>query len=340
MGDFLIRNAVRGDLNEVLRLARHLDSYNLPADRRRLYALLGDVERSFAGAPASRAREKYLFLLEDRKRGRVAGCSLVVAQHGTPGLPHLSLNVFEEKRRSRTLGRSVCHRCLRLHWTESGPTELGGLVLLPEYRGRPERLGHWLSYARLLFIAARRRRFRGRLLAEYLPAFARDGASPFWEYFGRKFTGLTYRDADRLSIDNKEFIIALFPHGTLYQDFFPKEVIRYLGRVGDPSLPAARLLHKVGFRYASQIEPFDGGPYYEAETDRVSTVRDSLIRRWATAADSPSTARLVLADRGRNVRALVTAATLRRGRLEIPGTAAHNLGLKIRERLWSVGWRN
>jgi arginine N-succinyltransferase len=283
---FVIRDAGPKDLAGVFRLARHLDSYNLPADKPRLRRLLADSAASFRGAfrQASKApgggrrakdaaRRKFLFVLEEERTGRLAGCSLVLAKHGTPGLPHLFMTSFVEKRTSRTLGKSVEHRCLRLGSTEDGPTEVGGLVVLPAYRGRPERLGHWLSWVRFLYIAAHIKSFQRYVLAEFLPAFSAKGRSPFWDYFGRKFTGMSYRRADRLSIDNKEFVLALFPRGTIYLDFFPRDVVKYLGEVGEPSAPAARILRKIGFRYMHQVEPFDGGPYYGALTRAVEPVR-------------------------------------------------------------------
>jgi arginine N-succinyltransferase len=310
MDRFLIRSVERRDADDLFRLARLLDSYNLPADRRRLATLVDDSRRSFAGRPVSRAREKYVFVLEDRRRGRVVGSSMIIAKHGTPGLPHLYLRSFVERRRSRTLGRTVAHHCFRLGATSNGPTELGGLVLLPSYRGRPERLGTWLSYVRFLFIAARRRRFQDTLLVEYLPAFAAGGESPFWNYFGRKFTGLSYRTADRLSIDNKEFVLSLFPRGTLYRDFFPEEIVRYLGRVGDATLPAARLLERMGFRFNGDIEPFDGGPYYTAATDRVPLIRRARRGRLRLVShEARGPIRLFLADHDETVRALAAPSS-------------------------------
>jgi arginine N-succinyltransferase len=270
---FVVRAVRPGDAGALLRLARHLDSYNLPADARRLGVLVSDTARSFAGRLPSRAREKYIFVLEDRARRTLAGCSMIVAKHGAPGSPHIYLRTFRDVKRSRFLGRAVVHHCLQLGEDADGPTELGGLVLAPAYRGRPEKLGRFLSYGRLLFIAARRKRFENRLLAEYLPAFLQGKRSPFWDYFGAKFTGLSYHQADRLSMDSKEFILSLFPRETIYVDFFPPEVKRYLGHVGEESVPASSLLARQGFRYADQIEPFDGGPCFMAATDRVPLVR-------------------------------------------------------------------
>lgn len=337
LSPWVIRNARPADLADLFRLAGWLDSYNLPADRRRLAALIADSERSFAGEAPSRAREKYLFVLEDLSTRRVVGSSQIVAQHGTPGLPHLFMDVFLERRTSRTLRRTVVHRCLKLGGTEQGPTELGGLVVLPSHRGRADKPGAALSYVRLLFIAARRRRFRKRLLAEYLPAFVKKGVSPFWNYLGAKFTGLDYSTADRLSIDNKEFILALFPSGTLYPELFPPEVVNYLGRVGDPSLPAASLLKRVGFGYCDQIEPFDGGPYYEADTDRVSLIRRARRLPWGAPETGGGARRLVLVDRGREVRAGWASGTdVRRGRLCLPSEESARLGLAPGDRVWAT----
>jgi arginine N-succinyltransferase len=335
--NFLIRGAEERDLPGLFPLARLLDSYNLPADRRRLRALIRDSRRSFACRPATPARAKYLFLLEDLAAEKIAGCSLIIGKHGTPGLPHLYLSSYAERRRSRTLRRTVEHRCFRLGATEDGPTEVGGLVLLPAYRARPEKLGRRLSFVRFLYMAARPERFQNRVLAEFMPAFLSRGRSPFWEYFGRKFTKLSYHRADRLSIDNKEFILSLFPRSVIYQDFFPRRIIRYLGRVGDPSLPAARLLRRAGFRYLNQIEPFDGGPYYGAARREISVVRRSR-RRTAAAGPVRGPAHLVLSERGGSVRCV--AAPLRPGgAAELSAEALRLLGTAAGEDVWTAPLR-
>ncbi len=350
---FLIRSVEPRDLPDLFRLSRHLDSYNLPADQSRLRALIADSRRSFAGKPENISRAKYLFVLEDTARrrpvrqtgtapsgGRVVGCSLIIAKHGTPGLPHLYMTHFVEKRTSATLRKTVEHRCLRLGSTEDGPTEVGGLVLLPEYRGRAEKLGHWLSMVRFLFMAAHAKRFQRFVLAEFLPAFLKPGRSPFWEYFGRKFTGLSYRQADRLSIDNKEFVLSLFPSSTIYQDFFPKDIVRYLGQVGSPSRPAARILKKIGFTYLQQIEPFDGGPYYGALTRSIVPVQQSVQVQARTAASfAGARPYLLLAESGARTRAMASPAVLRGSDAGLPSTAMKALALRPGDWLWAAPFR-
>lgn len=337
MGDFLIRSAQSSDLADVFRLARHLDSYNLPADRSRLRGLIQLSERSFAGRLSDPDQGRYLFVLEDVAARRAVGCSLIIAKHGTPGMPHLYLTCFNERHTSRTLRRSVDHRCLRLGATEDGPTEVGGLVLLPRYRGRPERLGALLSHVRLLYIAARMERFQICLLAEYLPRFLKARESPFWEHLGRKFTGLSYREADRLSMDNKEFVLSLFPRGILYQDFFPAEVIDYLGEVGDPSKPAARLLRKVGFEFLQQIEPFDGGPYYGALTRSVTVIQRA--RQLQCLDVGPSVRgkpHMILSESRGRVRAVAAPLFQRGVQARLAARTAELLGLARKGWFWSA----
>jgi arginine N-succinyltransferase len=337
MDNFLIRSARPDDLADLLRLSRHLDSYNFPADRGLIKELLELSVRSFAGVSHVPEEGKYLFVMEEVRTGRVVGSSLIVAKHGRPGMPHLYMTVFSEARTSVTLKKTVRHRCLRLGATEDGPTELGGLVVLPAYRGRKERLGARLSYARLLYIAAHQDKFQSVLLAEYLPRFLKGKTSPFWEYLGRRFTGLTYHQADRLSIRNKEFILSLFPRGTLYQDFFPSEVVKYLGEVGEASKAAAHLLSKTGFKYLQQIEPFDGGPYHGTLTREVSLVRAAKQLQCHTvhtvAAGKPH---MLLAEGADGARLTVAAATHEGARASLSVETARTLGLRPGDWFWAT----
>jgi arginine N-succinyltransferase len=335
--NFLIRNAEPRDLADLHRLSRYLDSYNLPADRGYLKRLIDDSIRSFKGQLPAPEDGRYLFILEDVKARKAVGCSMVVAKHGRPGMPHLYMTVFTEERTSITLKKTVRHRCLRLGTTEDGPTEVGGLVLLPAYRGRREGLGAWLSYVRLLYVAAHPENFQNSLLAEYMPRFLKGRTSPFWEYVGRKFTGLTYKKADRLSIDNKEFILSLFPRNTLYLDFFPKEVISYLGEVGEDSKAAAHMLTKMGFRYLQQIEPFDGGPYYGTLTREVSLVRAARQMQCFTLhTASKGKLHLILAETGEGIRCLAAPLDGTGARAALSVETARRLSLKAGDWFWAA----
>ena len=154
-----------------------------------------------------------------------------------------------------------------------GPTEIGGLVVDPRSRGGPDLPGKQLSLVRFLYMAMFPERFRDTVLAELMPPLAKDGKSLFWESFGRRFTGLDYQDADKRSRRGKEFIQQLFPGGEFYATLLPPRVQRALGKVGRSTEGARRMLARIGFRYVDRIDPFDGGPHYEAKLAEISVVR-------------------------------------------------------------------
>lgn len=271
---FLIRESFEEDVDQILEVAHHLDTVNLPADRGHIERILARSAASFSETIPTAQRE-YLFVLEDVEKRRAIGTSMIHAQHGTRRSPHVFLQVLKEERYSETLDRYLVHECLRLAYNYDGPSEIGGLILLPEYRRHPESLGKLLSYARFLFIAMHRILFRDQVISELMPPLEPDGTSRLWNHFGKNFTGLTYGEADLLSKDNKEFIRALFPHSLIYTSLFPEEVRQVIGVVGPDTRGVEKMLRRIGFEYAHQIDPFDGGPHFIAETDRVTLVRDA-----------------------------------------------------------------
>jgi arginine N-succinyltransferase len=129
----------------------------------------------------------------------------------------------------------------------------------------------------LLFIAMHREDFRDELIAELLPPLEPDGTSHLWEAYGRKFTGLSYREADRLSRSNKEFVRGLFP-AEIYASLLPEDAQQVIGEVGAETRGVEKMLRRIGFEYAERVDPFDGGPHFAAATDRVTLVAASRER--------------------------------------------------------------
>ena len=268
---FEIRAATPDHHAELLDLARHLNTVNLPDDPDALSALLESSERSFSGEIEDPARREYVFLLYDRVADRAVGTSMIIGQLGRRDAPYIYFDVRREEKYSATLDRHFVHTILHTTYSYDGPTELGGLVMHPDYRKRPERLGRLISYVRFLFIAMRRRDFRNELLAELLPPLRPDGTSDLWEAVGRRFTGLSYQHADKLSRRNKEFIRGLFPTA-IYATLLDPEAQALVGQVGPQTRGVAKMLARIGFRYAERVDPFDGGPHFVAPTDDVSLV--------------------------------------------------------------------
>jgi arginine N-succinyltransferase len=275
MSRFQIRAARRDDEDELFALARFLNTVNLPNDRKSIAQLLDVSERSFDGSIENPRDREYIFLLRDLERSCSAGTSMIIAQLGRPGEPYIYLDVDTEEKYSATLKKHFVHRVLSVRYVYDGPTEIGGLVVHPDYRSGTQKLGTLISYVRFLFVAMQRATFRDELLAELLPPLEPDGTSHLWEALGRHFTELSYSEADRLSKRNKEFIRTLFPQGEIYASLLPAHAQAVIGAVGEQTRGVEKMLRRVGFHYAERVDPFDGGPHFTARTDEVSLVRAS-----------------------------------------------------------------
>jgi arginine N-succinyltransferase len=269
----LLRDAQKADLVPLRVLAAELNSVNLPNDERALADIIEASSRSFAGKVRDPLGRSYVFVLEEPRTGRVLGTSMIIAQHGTRESPCTFFDVSEREHYSGTLDRHFRHKVLSIGYHFEGPSEIGGLVVHPEDRGGEVRPGKQLAYVRFLYLAMHRDRFREKVLAELMPPLLPDGRSLFWESCGKRFTGLDYQEADKRSRENKEFIQQLFPPGDIYATLFPPRVQRQLGSVGPDAQGVKHLLEQIGFRYVDRIDPFDGGPHYEALVDDVTLVR-------------------------------------------------------------------
>ncbi len=341
MLDFEIRGAVPSDEDQVLAVARHLNTVNLPNDREGVRLILETAHRSFTGQIKDPKRREYVFVLVDCKEQKIIGTSMIFAQLGRREAPYIYLDVSAEERYSQTLDKHFKHTVLKIGYSYSGPTEIGGLVLMPEYRRVPERLGQFVSYVRFLYIKMFRELFREEVLAELLPPLEQDGTSHLWEALGRHFTELTYAEADLLSKRNKEFIRSLFPEGPIYASLLPALAQEVIGKVGAQTRGVEKLLRRIGFRYAERVDPFDGGPHFTALTDEISLVQRTRRVRVAEllAPGAPAKARAVVAvamDKGPYFHAVLSPLREGPGDEEcgVGGEAARHLGIDVGQDVW------
>ena len=326
-----------GDIGGLEALAAVLNSVNLPNDEKALAGIVRKSIRSFEGSIANPLERAYVFVLEDPRRRRIVGTSMVIAQHGTRESPCTFFDVSEREHYSSTLDRHFRHRVLAIGYHFDGPTEIGGLVVHPSDRGSAEQPGKQLSYVRFLYVAMHPERFREKALAELMPPLTRDGKSLFWESCGRRFTGLDYQAADKLSRRNKEFIQQLFPPFDLYATLFPLRVQRLLGAVAPETRGACRMLERIGFRYVDRIDPFDGGPHYEARLADVTLVRAHRQARLAAAplarGGTVHLAGVALSGGRVRFRALRTPARFLRGEVQLPSAARDALRVRLGDRI-------
>ncbi len=281
---FLIRRSNVEDVPTLLKLAKMVHFINLPADRdiiaekvmwsRECFvrALAEPTAAPDAGGGRDRS-DLFMFTLEDTESGSVLGTSQLIARIGGPGQPNVCFQLSPREMFSKTLQVGATHVVAKLVLDETGPTEIGGLILQPSFRSHKMKLGRLLSFVRFHFIALHRRRFADRVLAEMMGAITPDGRNTLWEYLGRRFINLTYTEADRFCQYSKEFITSLLPREEIYLTLLPPEARSVIAQVGPETIPARRMLERLGFRYNDRIDPFDGGPNLEADTDSLWVVQ-------------------------------------------------------------------
>jgi arginine N-succinyltransferase len=301
---FLIRQAKQEDVSTLAKLARLVYFINLPPDERivaekvehsqgcfrRLGSQMAGVTRPGVSAGPKRRRssgtagfttiehesDMFMFVVEDTDIGGIVGTSQVRAHQGGPGSPNWSFKIAERSFRSDSLGLGTTHKTGQLYGDETGPTEIGGLVLQPSYRGHKLRPGRLVSFIRFHFMGLHRPVFSDRIIAEMMPPVSAEGDNVFWDAFGRKFIPVKYAEADRFCQHNRKFISELLPKEEIYLTLFPLEVQNTVGVVSRETIPARRTLESLGFSYKGFVDPFDGGPHLEAPTDSVSLIKDTI----------------------------------------------------------------
>src|SRR5258708_25748352 len=84
---FLLRQAGPEDHRQILRLARELDSTNLPTDSAELAEELERSPKSFAGEIAKREHSVYVFCAEEIGRRPIVAASMISGKDGPPSSP-------------------------------------------------------------------------------------------------------------------------------------------------------------------------------------------------------------------------------------------------------------
>ncbi len=269
----LLREIQKNDLGTLETFANVPGFINLPDDTELLRNKIAHSIQSFSDQLTEKAQAKFLFVAEDLKTERVVGTSMIAAQHGTKDSPHFYFEVGKEEKFSKTINTGFIHGTLTLRQDTDGPTEIGGLIIDPEYRNSEHRVGRQISFVRFLYLGLHKLKFKRKVIAELLPPLNKKGLSPLWEAVGRRFTNMDYWEADRLCQKNKEFILSLFPAGKIYTTFLAAEARDSIGKVGTDTEPVFHMLSKIGFEYLNHVDPFDGGPHMWADVSNIAPIK-------------------------------------------------------------------
>ena len=326
---FVIRQASSEDVQSLLKLARLVHSFNLPADRDAIAGKIVRSVQSFEDRLEDPHDRTHMFVLEDVATGNVIGTSSIIGHISWPGHPHVYLQVSRREFWSDDLQQGAKHVVLELGTDESGPSELGGLILAPGYRGHAERLGGFLSMVRFQYLALHRKHFGDRIIAEVMGSLTPDSHNVLWDYLGRRFINLSYTEADLFCRRSKEFITALFPKDPIYASILPPEARNLIARESDESRGARAMLERQGFEYHGHIDPFDGGPYLEASIDAIPLVNATTSLRFGGSTRAAKGVAIVSSDGDDGFRAVRTPYQLRDGELRLPAIAIEALEITV-----------
>lgn len=289
-----VMRPIRGsDLDALLGMAQTAGTgfTSLPPVREYLQAKIELSERSFAANVERPGHERYMFVLEDRARGRIGGCCAVEAACGLDE-PFYNYHVGTTVHASRELQVYNLVPTLYLSNDYTGASVLCSLYLTPEFRAGGN--GHLLSRCRFLLMAQFPQRFAAKVIAEVRGVSDEHGRSPFWEGLGRHFFTIDYGRAEHLvGMGNKAFIAELMPKHPIYTVLLPPESRAVLGKVHPHSAPALRLLERENFRMQGYIDIFDGGPTVEAPLAEIRSIKRSRIVHAASGAATDTAPHLV-----------------------------------------------
>ncbi len=273
---FILRSVRKKDLNDLFELSKLMNFINLPSNKDLLQEKIKSSFQSFKNPSSNLSENYYIFILEDLNCSKIIGVSMIHAKHGTEEEPHFYLKLGTEDKSSSTLKKNYSHKTLKLGYEKNGYSEIGGLVLSPQYRGNNEKLGKQLSFIRFLYMGLNPNRFTEQIHSELMPPFDNDGSSPLWAAIGEKFFHMDYKEADLLSLSNKEFILNLYPSEVIYENLLPDSAKKVIGEVGPHTKPVKKMLESIGFQFMNEVDPFDGGPHYRAKIDQIKPIKEMI----------------------------------------------------------------
>ncbi|PLZ04383.1 arginine/ornithine succinyltransferase subunit alpha [Burkholderia sp. WAC0059] len=273
-----VRAARLADLDAIARMARAAQPvlHSLPHEREALaarIALSGDSFRADVDFPGE---ECYLFVLEDAASGRLLGTASIVAAAGYAE-PFYAFRNDALIHASRELHVKRKIHALTMSHELTGKSRLAGFYLDPSLRG--DAAAHLLSRARMMYVAANRRRFTSEVFSLLLGVTDDAGVSPFWEAVGRKFFGRDFREIEVASGGrSRTFIAEVMPAWPIYVPLLPEAAQRVLGEPDARALLAWEIHLEEGFEPDRYVDIFDAGPVLTAQVERTASVRDNALR--------------------------------------------------------------
>ncbi|WP_201446435.1 arginine/ornithine succinyltransferase subunit alpha [Burkholderia gladioli] len=285
-----VRPGRLADLDALAQMARTAWPvlHSLPHDRRALEARVALSEDSFRADADFPGEEFYLFVLEDSETGRLLGTASIVAAAGYSE-PFYAFRNDALIHASRELHVNRKIHALTMSHELTGKSRLAGFYVDPSLRG--DAAAHLVSRARMMYIAAHRRRFTPEVFSLLLGVTDENGASPFWEAVGRKFFRRDFADIEVESGGrSRTFIAEVMPVYPVYVPLLPEAAQRVLGEPNQHGLLAYDIHLEEGFEPDRYVDIFDAGPVLTAQIDRTACVTHNGARTVRNAGQAGSSA--------------------------------------------------
>jgi arginine N-succinyltransferase len=303
-----VRPARLSDLDELERMARAALPvlHSLPRDRRALETRVALSEDSFRAEVEFPGEEFYLFVLEDSQTGRLLGTSSIVASAGYSE-PFYAFRNDALIHASRELKVNRKIHALTMSHELTGKSRLTGFYIDPSLRNEAnEAAAHLLSRARMIYIAANRKRFSSEVFSLMLGVTDDTGASPFWDAVGRKFFG---RDFEQVEAESggrsRTFIAEVMPSYPLYVPLLPGEAQRVLGEPNEGTLLAYDIHLEEGFEPDRFVDIFDAGPVLTIAVGKSASASSSELRTVREGASESGAPYIVAAGGAHEFRCIV-----------------------------------
>jgi arginine N-succinyltransferase len=275
---YFVRPARLADLDALEHMARTAQPvlHSLPHDRRALEARVALSEDSFRAEVDFPGEEFYLFVLEDSLTGKLMGTASIVAAAGYADPFYVFRNdALIHASRELHVNRKI--HALTMSHELTGKSRLAGYYIDPSLRG--DAAAQLMSRARMMYIAANRKRFTPEVFSLLLGVTDENGVSPFWEAVGRKFFGRNFADIEIESGGrSRTFIAEVMPTYPIYVPLLPEAAQRVLGEPDANALLAYEIHIEEGFETDRYVDIFDAGPVLTAQVDRSVSVKRNETR--------------------------------------------------------------
>ena len=256
----IIRPGTLRDIPQLQQLAESFPLGNLPEDKNQLTEIIKKSLLSFSkNLPKDQCR--FLFVLDFN--GKLIGSSQILSYQANH--PYFLLYDTKEK-----------ETVLQLSKDQKGKTQIGGLILHPQYRTHSEKFGRQIGLFRFLYMTEHPEAFTETIEVSLTAPLEENNSNPFWRFVNFPKLPKDYTKALKLYKINPPLFFSHLPkEKMIHLKNFPKTLKHSLHNVHPETLPVYKGLLKLGFKKTSRHHILDGGIFLEINRQNFPILRES-----------------------------------------------------------------